>query len=65
MDKYEQEEQSALKFEKSAISKVQKHIFAISKMGKKSIFAHEKGLELPKMQFLDYFLVQKLIFCHF
>ena len=33
---------SALKLEKSAISKVQKPLFAISKMAKKSIFAQEK-----------------------
>ena len=32
----------ALKLEKSAISKVQKHIFCIFKNGKKSIFAPEK-----------------------
>ena len=32
---------------------------------KKSIFAQEKSLKLPKMQFTDFFLVQKLIFCHF
>ena len=42
---------SALKLEKSAISKVQKHIICIFKNGKKSIFAPEKSLKLPKMQF--------------
>ena len=42
---------SALKLEKSAISKVQKHIFCYFKNGKKSIFAPEKSLKLPKMQF--------------
>ena len=42
---------SALKVEKSAISKVQKHIICIFKNGKKSIFATEKSLKLPKMQF--------------
>ena len=48
---------SVLKLEKSAISKVQKHIFYNFKNGKKSIFAQEKSLKLPKMQFLDVFLV--------
>ena len=33
---------SALKLEKSAISKVQKHIFCHFKNGKKSIFAQKK-----------------------
>ena len=56
---------SALKLEKSAISKVQKHIICIFKNGKKSIFAPEKSLKLAKMQFSDFFLMQKLIFCHF
>ena len=42
---------SALKLEKSAISKVQKHIFYYFKNGKKSIFAQEKSLKLPKRQF--------------
>ena len=56
---------SALKLEKSAISKVQKHIFCDFKNCKKSIFAQEKSLKLPKMQFSDFFLVQKWIFCHF
>ena len=56
---------SALKLEKSAISKVQKQIFCYFKNGKKSIFAQEKFLKLPKIQFSDFFLVQKLIFCHF
>ena len=55
----------ALKLEKSAISKVQKHIFCSFKNRKKSIFAPEKSLKLPKLQFSDFFLVQKLIFCHF
>ena len=36
----------ALKLEKSAISKVQKHIFYYFKNGKKSIFAPEKSLKL-------------------
>ena len=40
---------SALKLEKSAISKVQKSIICIFKNGKKSIFAPEKSLKLPKM----------------
>ena len=38
---------SALKLEKSAISKVQKHIFCHFKNGKKSIFAQEKSLKKP------------------
>ena len=42
---------SALKLEKSVISKVQKHIFYNFKNGKKSIFPPEKSLKLPKMQF--------------
>ena len=45
----------ALKQKKSAISKVQKHIFCYFKNGRKSIFALEKSLELPKMQFSDFF----------
>ena len=46
---------SALKLEKSAISKVKKTtLFAFSKMAKKpTIFAPEKSLKLPKMQFSD------------
>ena len=40
-------------------------IICIFKNGKKSIFAQEKTLTLPKMQFSDFFLVQKLMFCHF
>ena len=48
---------SALKLEKSAISKVQKTIICIFKN------AQEQNSKLPKMQFLDFFLVQKLIFC--
>ena len=56
---------SALKLEKSAVSKVQKHIFCHFKHGKKSIFAPETSLKLPKMQISDFFLVQKLILCHF
>ena len=46
---------SALTLEKSAISKAQKHIICIFKNGKKSIFAHEEGLKLPKMHFLTFF----------
>ena len=42
-----------------------KNIICIFKNGKKSIFTPEKSLWLPKMQFSDFFLVQKLIFCHF
>ena len=39
---------SALKLEKNAISKVQKHIFCDFKNGKKSIFASEKKLKTNK-----------------
>ena len=57
---------SALKLEKSEISKVQKNIICHFKNGKKSIFAPEK---IPKIAFLlvlNIFLVQKLrFFCHF
>ena len=60
---------SALKLEKSAISKVQKHIFCYFKNGKKSIFARENSLKTtkncPKIAFLavlNFFPVQKLIF---
>ena len=44
---------SALKLEKSAISKVQKSIICIFKNGKKSIFAPEKSLKLPKILFFQ------------
>ena len=36
--------------------------FCYFKNDKKSIFAQEKSLKLPKMQFSDFFQVQKLIF---
>ena len=41
----------ALKLEKSAISKVQKDIMCIFKNGKKSSFAPEKSLKVPKILF--------------
>ena len=44
---------AALKWEKSAISKVQKHIFCNFKKVKKSIFAPEKSLKLPKILFFQ------------
>ena len=54
---------SALKLEKSAILKVQKKtLFAFSKMAKNQFLHQKKSLKLPKMQFSDFFLVQKLIF---
>ena len=53
---------SALKLEKSASSKVQKHIFCHFKYGKKSIFAPEKSLKIAFLVVLNFFLVQKLIF---
>ena len=56
---------SALKLEKNAISKVQKHIFCYFKNGKKSIFAPEKSPKIAFLVVLNFFLVQKLIFCHF
>ena len=56
---------NALKLEKSAISKVQKHFFCYFKNGKKSIFAPEKSPKIVFLVFLNFFLVQKLIFCHF
>ena len=59
------DEAQCSKIRKSAISKVQKHIFCHFKNGKKTIFPQEKSLKLPKMQFSDFFLVQKLILCQF
>ena len=56
---------SALKLEKSSISKVQKHIICNFKNGKKSIFAPEKSPKIAFLVVLNFFLVQKLIFCHF
>ena len=56
---------SALKLEKSAISKVQKHIIYIFKNGKKSIFVPEKTPKIAFLVVLNFFQVQKLIFCHF
>ena len=67
---------SALKLEKSAISKVQKHNFGNFKNGKKSIFLHPKKFKITKnaifglkkigfLIVLNFFLVQKLILCHF
>ena len=56
---------SALKLEKSAISKVQKHIFCHFKNGKKSIFVPENSPKIAFLVVLNFFLVQKLIFCHF
>ena len=55
---------SPLKLEKSAISKVQKHIFRKFKNVKKSIFAPEKSY-YQKCNFRTFLLVQKCIFCHF
>ena len=55
----------ALKLEKKAISKVQKHIICIFINGKKSIFAPEKSLILPKMQFSDFFSGAKMHFLPF
>ena len=56
---------SALKWEKSAISKVQKHIFYHFKNVQKSIFWTKKKLKTTKNAILNFFLVQKLIYCHF
>ena len=44
---------SALKLEKNCNFKSAKNIICIFKNGKKSIFAPEKSLKLPKMQFSD------------
>ena len=52
--------------EKSAISKVQKHIFYNFKNGKKYIFCTVKKFKTTKNAILNFFLVQKLIFfCQF
>ena len=60
------ETHSALKLEKKCNFKSTKaHFLLFQKWQKKIIFAQEKGLKLPKMQFWDFFLMQKLIFCHF
>ena len=59
------ERHSALKLEKSAISKVQKSIIYIFKNGKKSIFAPEKSPKMAFLVVLMLFLMQKLIFYHF
>ena len=56
---------SALKIEKIAISKVQKHIFSNLKNGEKSIFAPEKNPKIVFLVVLNFFLVQKLIFAIF
>ena len=67
---------SALKLEKKVqFQKYKNSFFAISKMAKKSIFAPEKTLKLPKILFfspeivflviLNFFLVQKLFFANF
>ena len=50
---------------KEYLYQVKKHIICYFKNGKKSIFSQEESLKLPKMQFSDFFLEQKLIFCHF
>ena len=56
---------SALKLEKSAISKVQKSIICIFKNGKKSIFAQEKSLKLPKNTIFGLFSGAKIDFWPF
>ena len=53
---------SAIKLEKSAISKVQKYIICIFKNGKKSIFALEKSPKIAFLVVLNFFLVQKIDF---
>ena len=55
---------SALKLEKSAISKAQKHIICIFNNGKKSIFAPENSQKIAFLVVLKFFIVQKLIFGH-
>ena len=54
---------STLKLEKKCNFKSTKtHYLHFQKWQKKSIFAPEKSLKLPKMLFSDFLLVQKLIF---
>ena len=55
---------SALKLEKSAISKMQKSIIRIFKNGKKINFCTRKRFKTTKNAILNFFLKQKLIFCH-
>ena len=67
---------SELKFRKKSIfagqkkthfltfSKAQKHIFCYFKNGKKSIFVPEKSPKIAFLVVLNFFLVQKFIFCH-
>ena len=56
---------SALKLEKSAISKVQNNITCIFKNGKKPILAVEKSLKLPKMHFWTFLLCKNCFFLPF
>ena len=51
--------------QKVQFKKYKNTLFCYFKNDKKSIFAQEKSLKLPKMQFSDLFPVQKLIFGHF
>jgi len=53
---------SALKLEKSAISKVQKTLFAFSKMAKNQFLHQKKNPKIAFLVVLNFFLVQKLIF---
>ena len=45
--------------------KYKNSVFAFSIMAKNQFLHKKKNLKLPKMQFSDFFVVQKLIFCHF
>ena len=58
---------SALKLEKSAISKVQKHNFLLlQKCQKNQFFAPQKSLKTTKNAILNFFSGAKIdFFCHF
>ena len=62
---HDDDEAQCSKIRKSAISKVQKSIICIFKNGKKSIFAPEKSPKIAFLLVLNFFLLLKLIFCHF
>ena len=53
------------KIRKKCKFKSTKTLFCYFKNGKKSIFAPEESPKIAFLVFLNFFLVQKLIFCHF
>ena len=53
------------KIGKKCTFKSAKNIICIFKNGKKSIFTPEKSPKIAFLVVLNFFLVQKLIFCHF